>query len=413
MALTAALSVTSHSCTTISPPTAFTLSTVSAVLAGSRSTANTLAPSSAKRTHVARPLPQPGPTLPAPVMMAMRSCRRPGMSCSFLFEAVEAARIVDQHGLQGRAAARSRPRDRPAGRRPAPAARGWDAASRCPRRSGRRTPPPACARTARRRHKAGLWSRVRRSAPLTFTHTFVSASSASRSRNGCCASPREASTRPMWSIITGTGERRIAGASSPMRSAAMCSCKCQPSVGEPPAEGDDLVDRRAVAEMGDVMEARAAVALRVERAQLGVRDRGRHQRDAEIGAAFGGERVGWSRAGHNRARPSARSRSARCRAIRAARTALPWARRPGCGPRHRESARPARTHAHARRRRPAAGSAPACAASPSRSAAAAVMCQIVSGAVRAKAGSRRAKSSSQAVSAGWCARHSTGLRQSR
>ena len=34
--------------------------------------------------------------------------------------------------------------------------------------------------------------------------------------------------RPMWSITTGTGERRSAGASSPIRSAAMWICKCQP-----------------------------------------------------------------------------------------------------------------------------------------------------------------------------------------
>src|SRR5262245_60860797 len=46
----------------------------------SLSTANTLAPSCANSTAVARPLPQPGPTQPAPVTMATLSARRPGMA---------------------------------------------------------------------------------------------------------------------------------------------------------------------------------------------------------------------------------------------------------------------------------------------------------------------------------------------
>src|SRR5215475_13591016 len=64
---------------TISPPAAFTRSMVSFTLSRLRSTAKIFAPSSAKRTAVARPLPQPGPTQPAPVTIAIRSCRRPLM----------------------------------------------------------------------------------------------------------------------------------------------------------------------------------------------------------------------------------------------------------------------------------------------------------------------------------------------
>src|SRR5215510_12237167 len=55
----------------------------------SLSTANTLAPSCANSTAVARPLPQPGPTQPAPVTMATLSARRPGMAscCSWVVPA--------------------------------------------------------------------------------------------------------------------------------------------------------------------------------------------------------------------------------------------------------------------------------------------------------------------------------------
>src|SRR5256885_12860941 len=63
------------------------LSTVSRSAFASRSTAKTLAPSSAKRTVVARPLPQPGPTDPAPLTIATLSLSR---------EPIEALRIVDQ-----------------------------------------------------------------------------------------------------------------------------------------------------------------------------------------------------------------------------------------------------------------------------------------------------------------------------
>src|ERR1043165_4563540 len=57
---------------------------------GSRSTAKTLAPSAAKRTARARPLPQPGPTEPAPVTIA---------TLPLSLEAIEARRVVDQERL--------------------------------------------------------------------------------------------------------------------------------------------------------------------------------------------------------------------------------------------------------------------------------------------------------------------------
>src|SRR5262249_27494645 len=88
---------------TISPPTAFTRSMVSFTLSRLRSTAKIFAPSSAKRTAVARPLPQPGPTQPAPVTIAIRSCRRPLMmwlqSDGVPAETVETLRIIYQQGL--------------------------------------------------------------------------------------------------------------------------------------------------------------------------------------------------------------------------------------------------------------------------------------------------------------------------
>src|SRR5204862_5607243 len=86
MAETAAASVTSQRC--VAMPGA--LSTVSASAAASRSTAKTLAPSSTKRTVVARPLPQPGPIEPAPVTMATLSLSR---------EPIEPLRIVDEQPL--------------------------------------------------------------------------------------------------------------------------------------------------------------------------------------------------------------------------------------------------------------------------------------------------------------------------
>src|SRR5260221_971493 len=85
MPATALPSVTSQIC--VAMPGA--LSTVSFKPAASRSTANTLAPSSTNRTTVARPLPQPGPTEPAPVTMATLSLSR---------KPIEALRVVDEKG---------------------------------------------------------------------------------------------------------------------------------------------------------------------------------------------------------------------------------------------------------------------------------------------------------------------------
>src|SRR5437588_1240020 len=93
MLATASLLVTSQMCVVMLGA----LSSVSFSACASRSTANTLAPSSAKRTVVARPLPQPGPTDPAPVTMATLSLSR---------EPIEPLRIVDEQplalGLGGR-----------------------------------------------------------------------------------------------------------------------------------------------------------------------------------------------------------------------------------------------------------------------------------------------------------------------
>ena len=60
-----------------------------------------------------------------------------------------------------------------------------------------------------------------RSLPLTLTQTLGSSSSRSSSRNGAWPVPCEASTRPIWSMTTGTGERVNAGASDPMSSLSM------------------------------------------------------------------------------------------------------------------------------------------------------------------------------------------------
>src|SRR5918912_4397981 len=53
------------------PPSALMMLTVSSAAAPLRSTQNTCAPSRAKVTAVALPLPQPGPTDPAPTTIAV------------------------------------------------------------------------------------------------------------------------------------------------------------------------------------------------------------------------------------------------------------------------------------------------------------------------------------------------------
>src|SRR5512136_3433721 len=82
----------------MAPPAFFTPSTVSRNRSASRSTAKIFAPSSAKRTAVARPLPQPGPTEPAPLMIATFPSRRRVIARSFP-KPVEVPWVVDQKRL--------------------------------------------------------------------------------------------------------------------------------------------------------------------------------------------------------------------------------------------------------------------------------------------------------------------------
>src|SRR5215470_4182590 len=80
MFATCAESVASHSCGSISPPASRTRAIVSVIASGVLSAANTFAPSCAKITAMARPLPQPGPTHPAPLTIATFPCSLPAMS---------------------------------------------------------------------------------------------------------------------------------------------------------------------------------------------------------------------------------------------------------------------------------------------------------------------------------------------
>src|SRR6185503_7656222 len=84
---TALPSVTSHRCARMSVFAAFSVSTRRSAC---RSTAKIFAPSSAKRAAIARPLPQPGPTEPAPVTMA---------TLPLSLEPIEPCRVVDQQRL--------------------------------------------------------------------------------------------------------------------------------------------------------------------------------------------------------------------------------------------------------------------------------------------------------------------------
>src|SRR3974377_2138640 len=67
--------------------------------------------------------------------------------------------------------------------------------------------------------------------------------------------------------------------------------KVPADLSEPTGENDHLVDRRALAEVLHVMEAHAAESLSVALPDLAGGNRRGHQRHAEVGAAFGGERV--------------------------------------------------------------------------------------------------------------------------
>ena len=79
---TEAASVTSHSAVAKRPPSSRMRSAVSSMDAGFRSTPKTSAPSCANRTAAARPLPQPAPTDPAPVIIATLPWSLPAMVVS-------------------------------------------------------------------------------------------------------------------------------------------------------------------------------------------------------------------------------------------------------------------------------------------------------------------------------------------
>src|SRR5712691_14899 len=81
MAPTSWALVTSARCATAAPPSASMMPAVSSAAAGLISTQSTLAPSRAKVTAVALPLPQPGPIDPAPTTIATLPLSRSGMAC--------------------------------------------------------------------------------------------------------------------------------------------------------------------------------------------------------------------------------------------------------------------------------------------------------------------------------------------
>ncbi len=75
-----ALRVTSAAKTPASPPSVAICFAVSSAFSALRSTQSTRAPSRAKSSAAALPLPTPGPRDPAPVTMATLPSRRPGMN---------------------------------------------------------------------------------------------------------------------------------------------------------------------------------------------------------------------------------------------------------------------------------------------------------------------------------------------
>src|SRR5262249_33479746 len=83
IAASVASRVTSASNATHSPPDCRAMATVSSAEASRLSTAMTRAPSCAKRSTVARPLPMPSPgDCPAPTTLATLSLRRMRISCA-------------------------------------------------------------------------------------------------------------------------------------------------------------------------------------------------------------------------------------------------------------------------------------------------------------------------------------------
>src|SRR6266567_7504747 len=92
------LRVTSAAKTPASPPSVAICFAVSSALSALRSTQSTRAPSRAKSSAAALPLPRPGPRDPAPVTMATLPFRRPGMG-SVLERPVDAD--IDDVGAAG------------------------------------------------------------------------------------------------------------------------------------------------------------------------------------------------------------------------------------------------------------------------------------------------------------------------
>ncbi len=111
------------------PPSFSMIRAVSRAAASSRSAQTTLAPSRAKRTAVAFPLPQPGPIEPAPTTRATLSERRPAIATSL-------AMFPPRSSLPdaGAAILIARPKDEPFQK---PAAPGMPARSKPARCSGR------------------------------------------------------------------------------------------------------------------------------------------------------------------------------------------------------------------------------------------------------------------------------------
>ena len=198
----------------------------------------------------------------------------------------------------------------------------------------------------------------------------------------------------------------------------MWICRCQPMAARrlPNAMTSSIV--RTLAEMRHVMEARAAEACGVE--PLAARRPKSTSAPARrrVGAALCGEGV--ARRANCRSRAQAictiTQRSMPRHSCSA--NSSSFGASAGCSgdPRRRESARPARTRAHARRRRRAAVSASACAALPAsragRQAIGGLLRRVGARCVRRPAHSWRSRRARRPAPDRQ-ARHSTGLRQSR
>src|SRR5438309_9601841 len=171
---TALPSVMSQQNGSMVPPISRPRARVSSSRAESRSTAKTFAPSCANRNAVARPLPHPGPTQPAPVTMAILSARRLFMEIvvSSLLRGVFQLRATSEIDIGAAgyrrevsaadlSTALSDRGDRSTRRRRA-GAHYWDAASRCPTKFDRRTGRRANARMEWRLNMGALGVRCDR-----------------------------------------------------------------------------------------------------------------------------------------------------------------------------------------------------------------------------------------------------------